>query len=268
MKKASLLLLILIALLIVGCAVGGLVEVPQSEGYITFYLKKADFEAMSVGEPTNIRVRITHSNGFLIAKDIPVTSESEVVEIKVPAVDGYRIDAVSYEEKAVGEYNRLLKYDTAQNIVVRPGETTMVELVLKPFEIDLTLPEEVISGEKFQLTVSNVPDVVGNSMRMRVMFRTAPFSASETETLSDSIWLSKGGDSFYSGSGEFNAPASDVEGNMYVQSYIYLDSTFALGNEDLYINYVYWLPDISAGEPQISVPLKLPEGGIGVGIVY
>ena len=259
-------LLVLIALLIVGCGVGGLVEVPQSEGYITFYLKKADFEAMSVGEPTNIRVRITHSNGFLIAKDIPVTSESEVVEIKVPAVDGYRIDAVSYEEKAVGEYNRLLKYDTAQNIVVRPGETTMVELVLKPFEIDLTLPEEVISGEKFQLTVSNVPDVVGNSMR--VMFRTAPFSASETETFSDSIWLSKGGDSFYSGSGEFNAPASDVEGNMYVQSYLYLDSTFTLGNEDYRVNYVYWLPDISAGEPQISVPLKLPEGGIGVEIVY
>lgn len=266
MKRAPLLLLVLIALLIVGCGVGGLVEVPQSEGYITFYLKKADFEAMSVGEPTNIRVRITHSNGFLIAKDIPVTSESEVVEIKVPAVDGYRIDAVSYEEKAVGKYNRLLKYDTAQNIVVRPGETTMVELVLKPFEIDLTLPEEVISGEKFQLTVSNVPDVVGNSMR--VMFRTAPFSASETDLFSDSIWLSKGGDSFYSGSGEFNAPASDVEGNMYVQSYLYLDSTFALGNEDYYVNYVYWLPDISAGEPQISVPLKLPEGGIGVGIVY
>ena len=150
-------LLVLIALLIVGCGVGGLVEVPQSEGYITFYLKKADFEAMSVGEPTNIRVRITHSNGFLIAKDIPVTSESEVVEIKVPAVDGYRIDAVSYEEKAVGKYNRLLKYDTAQNIVVRPGETTMVELVLKPFEIDLTLPEEVISGEKFQMTVIECP---------------------------------------------------------------------------------------------------------------
>ncbi len=266
MKRASLLLLILIALLIVGCGVGGLVEVPQSEGYITFYLTKADVEAMSMGEPTNIRVRITHSNGYLIAKDIPITSDSEVVEIKVPAVDGYRIDAVSYEEKAVGKYNRLLKYDTAQNIVVRPGETTMVELVLKPFECDLILPEEVMSGKKFQLGVSNVPDVVGNSMR--VMFRTAPFSASETETFSDSIRLSKGGDSFYSGSGEFNAPASDVEGNMYVQSYLYLDSTFALGNEDYYVNYVYWLPDISAGEPQISVPLKLPEGGIGVGIVY
>jgi len=265
MKKASLLLLILIALLIVGCGVGGLVEVPQSEGYIAFYLKKADFEAMSVGEPTNIRVRITHSNGFLIAKDIPVTSESEVVEIKVPAVDGYRIDAVSYEEKAVGEYNRLLKYDTAQNIVVRPGETTMVELVLKPFEIDLTLPEEVISGEKFQIGLSNVPDVLRNFAR--VVLKAEPFSTSITDHSGTSVKLSRG-DLFHSGSAEFNAPESDVEGHMYLQAYIYLDSTFMTGADDYIVTYRYWLPDISAGEPQISVPLKLPEGGIGIGIVY
>lgn len=258
-------LLVLIALLIVGCGVGGLVEVPQSEGYITFYLKKADFEAMSVGEPTNIRVRITHSNGFLIAKDIPVTSESEVVEIKVPAVDGYRIDAVSYEEKAVGKYNRLLKYDTAQNIVVRPGETTMVELVLKPFEIDLTLPEEVISGEKFQIGLSNVPDVLFNLAH--VVLKAEPFSTSITVGSGTSVVLSRG-DLFHSGSAEFNAPESDVEGHMYLQAYIYLDSTFMTGADDYAVTYRYWLPDISAGEPQISVPLKLPEGGIGIGIVY
>ena len=225
MKRAPLLLLVLIALLIVGCGVGGLVEVPQSEGYITFYLKKADFEAMSVGEPTNIRVRITHSNGFLIAKDIPVTSESEVVEIKVPAVDGYRIDAVSYEEKAVGEYNRLLKYDTAQNIVVRPGETTMVELVLKPFEIDLTLPEEVISGEKFQIGLSNVPDVVGNS---RVVLGPPRFPLAKTVPVILLGWLRRG---FHSGSGRsLTHPESDVEEISYVQSYICLDY-IALGTK-------------------------------------
>ena len=265
MKRAPLLLLVLIALLIVGCGVGGLVEVPQSEGYITFYLKKADVEAMSVGEPTNIRVRITHSNGYLIAKDIPITSDSEVVEIKVPAVDGYRIDAVSYEEKAVGEYNRLLKYDTAQNIVVRPGETTMVELVLKPFEIDLTLPEEVISGEKFQIGLSNVPDVLHNLAR--VVLKAEPFSTSITDGSGTSVVLSRG-DLFHSGSAEFNAPESDVEGHMYLQAYIHLDSTFMTGADDYTVTYRYWLPDISAGEPQISVPLKLPEGGIGIGIVY
>lgn len=265
MKRAPLLLLVLIALLIVGCGVGGLVEVPQSEGYITFYLKKADVEAMSVGEPTNIRVRITHSNGYLIAKDIPITSDSEVVEIKVPAVDGYRIDAVSYEEKAVGRYNRLLKYDTAQNIVVRPGETTMVELVLKPFEIDLTLPEEVISGEKFQIGLSNVPDVLHNLAR--VVLKAEPFSTSITDGSGTSVVLSRG-DLFHSGSAEFNAPESDVEGHMYLQAYICLDSTFMTGADDYFVTYMYWLPDISAGEPQISVPLKLPEGGIGIGIVY
>lgn len=266
MKKASLLLLILIALLIVGCGVGRLVEVPQGEGYITFYLKKADVEAMSVGSPSNIRVRITHSNGFLIAKDIPVTSESEVVEIKVPAVDGYRIDAVSYEEKAVGEYNRLLKYDTAQNIVVRPGETTMVELVLKPFEIDLTLPEEVISGEKFQLTVSNVPDVLSPSAY--IAFGVSPFSTNKDVTSGDYIDLGRGTAPFYSAIHKSNAPATDVEGDMYIQLNIFLDATFLIDDNDWLIRYVYWHPDISAGEPQVSVPLRLPEGGIGVGIVY
>ena len=267
MKRAPLLLLVLIALLIVGCGVGGLVEVPQSEGYITFYLKKADVEAMSVGEPTNIRVRITHSNGFLIAKDIPVTSESEVVEIKVPAVDGYRIDAVSYEKRAVGNhYHRLLKYDTAQNIVVRPGETTLIELVLKPFEIDLTLPEEVISGEKFQLTVSNVPDVLIPSAY--IAFGVSPFSTNKDVTSGDYIGLGRGTAPFYSAIHKSNAPATDVEGDMYIQLNIFLDATFLIDDNDSFTRYVYWHPDISAGEPQVSVPLRLPEGGIGVGIVY
>lgn len=266
--------LLLVTVLLTGCVGSSSLVDKATTGSIVFHLTKGEEQPISAlstsPEPTHIRVRISHANGYRVIRDIPVP-QSEAVEITVPATTGYRIDAVSYMKNwekynSVSDYNLLLKHDTKLGINVNPGSTTMVQLILEPFAPTVSLPTEVIANESFPITISNVPDVLSRQVYFKI--DTDPFTSnSAMVSLGSSLPLRDLSNLKRSGTNNINAPDSNSEGFMYFNSFFYLDDTMAFAEEHNWL-FALWVNNINLGEPQISVPLKLPEGGIGIGIVY
>lgn len=264
--------LLLAAIMLAGCTGGSSLVDKAATGSIVFHLTKGEEQAVSalsaLPDPTHIRVRISHANGYKVIRDIAVP-QSEAVEIPVPAIAGYRVDAVSYirdwTKISYSDHHLLLKYDTELGINVSPNSTTMVQLVLEPFAPEIILPDEVVANKPFEVTISNVPDFMHSyatiSLQMEPHIRN--------------IWLSEG-DSFRltklsglkrSGTNKINAPDSTIDGDMYFHAMFHLPEDMMLSGEYRF-HFAHWINNIDLGEPQISIPLKLPEGGIGIGIEY
>jgi len=269
-KIKGLLMIVVSALLLTGCTANHIVPIPSEQmGTIVLHLTKGEAVALEVlPEPTHVRIRISHSNGFNAIKDVPV-AETHAVEIPVPAVDGYRVDAFSYvegwlwQESSKKHDNLLLKHDVALGVNVSPRSATMVQLKLKPIAPEVTLPSEAVANEPFLVSITNVPDIIDFA---QIVLSIEPIRANIGNWEGHYLGFWPRNSLMLGNSVRINAPDTDEEGHMYFQAVLRLHSDYMFDDE--YSNFNFWINNISLGEPQISVPIRLPDGGIIIGIEY
>ena len=132
---------------------------PATSGVITFTLKPAPvaqgLNGQALPTPTNVRVLVSNpTTGFKVIKDVAIGTSSTTVEARVPAREGYVVEALSYLAKSQYE-SEYLKLSSVNNINVTVGQTSTVNLTLQPLQITLGLPAEVIAGDKFKVSLNN-----------------------------------------------------------------------------------------------------------------
>lgn len=235
----------------------------NATGTITFTLRPAaaaqGMQGQALPTPTNIRVLISHANGFKFLKDIPVTQTTTTVEAKVPVNTGYKLEAFSYVSKS-NYFKSILKEGVVSGINVTAGQVTPVNLILEPITMSLSLPAEVVSGDPFTLNITRDNTVLGPFTSVRV---AATPAASDEEVYTKSTHISAVGPT----SAILNAPTVDVAGTMYVNSVTFVDARFVNSTEN-YVSFKYFTPSVDFGDAPKTAVLKLPEGGIGIGITY
>ncbi|WP_158679831.1 hypothetical protein [Deinococcus sp. NW-56] len=234
---------------------------PATSGVITFTLKPAaapqGLSGQALPTPTNVRVLVSNpTTGFKVIKDVAVGTGSATVEARVPARDGYKVEAFSYLIKS--QYDkRVLKDGLAGNITVAAGQTTQINMTLQPIVMSIKIPTTVTAGEKFTATYDQP-----RSLHPQVYFRLSakPFIKDEVVDMS----LSGGS---YKSSFEMNAPASETNATMYIQAMRWIDERFVQPGES-YTNFLYYAPSVDNGDAPVTATLTVPEGGIGIGIGY
>jgi hypothetical protein len=230
-------------------------------GVITFTLKPAaDTQSISgqaLPTPTNVRVLFTNAaTGFKLVKDVTVGTGVSTVEARVPAREGYKVEAFSYLLK--NQYDkRVLKDGLSDNVAVAAGTTTQISMTLQPIVMEINIPSAVVAGAKFTATYD----------QPRALHPQVYFAVSAKPFTQDSITdLSLSGGS-YKTSYEMNAPASDTTGNMYVQAFRWIDERF-MQSGDNFVSFYFYSPSVEHGDAPLTAILNVPEGGIGVGISY
>ena len=272
MKKIKIALLLMLVVLLTACGSDGgnsgtnvdtvITETPVEDGTlrgaIAVNLIKTEDEtevlsAAVLQEPEMIRLVVRQiDEGYKVITDIavPVT---ETVKISVPENTGYVMDAISYLDSP---RRLVLKHAQLDDISVVVGETTNVSLILEPISIDTSIPESVTAGEEY--TVSGTPSFPFNTV-VQVTPQKIPFS--------DEPQFPVGWVSFFGEAITLNAPATESESTLYFQFKFYLDENFITDDEST-INWSFFSPNITQGDDQISCPLLLPDGEIGVTIKY
>jgi hypothetical protein len=209
---------------------------------------------------TNVRVRVSNSaTGFNAVKDVAVSgSTTSTINVAVPAVDGYTVEAISYQ-KANSQF---LKYGQSTAVNVAAEATTTVNLTLQCPAIQIKLPASVVGGSLFQLDVSGVPA----SLAAIGFFYTQVTD----HLLTNNMQIASSG-AIYGTNGSFqlNAPTTSVDGTMYLYTVFVAEVTknWSISGDSL--TYLYYnSPNIEFNEVPVSSTLIAPRGNIGVGIGY
>lgn len=264
-----------VLLLLVGCGSGGSdgddaafdenLSSNEGTGVVSIVLTKgADTEenstasnviqALSLPEPTKVRVVIRHTEaGFKAIKDITVPA-TEVINIPVPAREGYTVDGLSYEETGYNNREKiLLKHGQLTGVNVIADETTNISLTLEHLTTTITPPTEVTGGDQYTASITR-----------DFPFRSYAYLDSYLEPYTDeNVTTDNGSSSGFT----LNAPSVDADGYLYFQTKLYIDDAL-LGSDESFPYWYYVYPNITQGEDQVSCPIYLPEGGIGIGITY
>ncbi|MGM9320871.1 hypothetical protein [Deinococcus aquaticus] len=235
---------------------------PATSGVITFTLKPAlpvqGLSGQALPTPSNVRVLVTNpATGFKVIKDVAVAATSTTVEARVPARDGYLVEAFSYLTKTQWD-KRILKTGSVNNISVTTGQTSTVNVTLQPLQLTIGLPTEVVAGDKFKATLTNKSSFLDLITYFRISKNA--FTRDDDFSISTAPYTS-------TSEVEMNAPASDAEGNLHVQTRSFIHERFAMNGESIVI-FNYYSPSVDLGDAPASTVLKLPEGGIGIGIGY
>lgn len=235
---------------------------PTTSGVITFTLKPAlpaqGLSGQALPTPTNVRVLVTNpATGFKVIKDVAVAATSTTVEARVPAREGYVVEAFSYLTKSQWD-KRILKTGGVDNINVTTGQTSTVNVTLQPLQMTISLPTEVVAGNKFKATLTNK----SSFLNLITYFRTSKdaFTRDDNFDISTAPYTS-------TSDVEMNAPDSDAEGKLYVQTRSFIHERFAMNGESI-VMFNYYSPSVDLGDAPATTVLKLPEGGIGIGIGY
>ena len=271
------LLLVASSLLLIGCDKS--VDTPLGptedleEGGVAVTFRSSSAKKLSgLPEPTNVRlvVRRFDSNqlAFNTLSDVQVPTDTTVI-IRVPANTGYQLDAFSYID-STRSLNPILKMGQVQGLTVRPGEVTEASLILKPPVPTFVIPDSVMHGESFDVSVS----VDGFYIRPRInlhsdviaylavdstyMNQFSRFSTSVgTSNLFEStalIWSPVSVSEFYGRPAFFQLSAS-------------LSATEFYRPGEAQYSFVWSYPN-PFSEEVISTYVRAPDGGIGVEVIY
>lgn len=214
----------------------------------------AGVDAVKTALPTPTHVRVVVRNpttNFKAIQDVATAGASSVV-IPVPVGTGYLIDGLSYVTD--GSYKRMLKHAQAADISVSKDANTPVSITLQPITVSITPSNGIVAGDAYTVAVTRALPLKD--------FAYLVVSTATYVTRANTLNQATSGSNF-----SLNAPAAATAGNLYFQGVFYI-------NDDLTNSSTEWLewrfnyPDPVYGDPQISAPFTLPEGGISVGITY
>ncbi|WP_407573056.1 hypothetical protein [Deinococcus altitudinis] len=209
---------------------------------------------------SNVRVRISNSaTGFNAVKDVAVSgSTTSTINVAVPAVDGYTVEAISYQKTN----SQFLKYSQSTGVNVPADATTTVNLTLQRPSIQLKLPASVVGGSPFQLDVSGVPAYLASSGFFYVQLSDHLLTSNIQNSQSTALYGSNG-------SFQLNAPTTSTDGNMYVYTIFVVDVTKNWSVNGDSISYLqYNAPNVDFNEVPVGTALIAPKGNIGVGVGY
>lgn len=271
------LLLVASSLLLIGCDKS--VDTPLGptedleEGGVAVTFRSSSAKKLSgLPEPTNVRlvVRRFDSNqlAFNTLSDVQVPTDTTVI-IRVPANTGYQLDAFSYID-STRSLNPILKMGQVQGLTVRPGEVTEASLILKPPVPTFVIPDTVMHGESFDVSVAVDgfyirPRVTGNFDVGAYLSVDSTYVNDFSRSLSPDHAINYGESttlswSTVSVSGFFGRPA-------YLQIRAYLNAEeFYRSSESMY-SFVWNYPNPFAPDT-ISTYVAAPDGGIGVEVIY
>lgn len=243
--------------------------VAQTEGMITLRLRKAQpveaaSETDSLPDPSHIRLVIRNSQtNYKLIRDVAVPYADEFVELRVPAAEGYRVDAISYLENGYHGYHLLLKHDSVHDVLVYAGQPTEVRMILQPFAYEVELPDSVVKGTQYTITVQGVPDVLHSYIQIAAdatQWNTNAFGRHGMSVSNDS-------NRPYTrmGTRDFHAPDAD---QLYIQFNARLDSALVIEGKENNWNWVFWNPDLDRGGSLYTVPLVDPADELIIDIEY
>lgn len=271
------LILIASSFLLIGCDTSvdtplGPTEDLEDGGVAITFRSSAASKASDYPEATNVRMVVRRFDGNRLANntltDVQVPTDTTVV-IRVPANTGYQLDAFSYID-STRNLNPILKMGQVQGLTVRPGEVTSASLILQPPVPTFVIPDTVMHGESFDVSVavdgffirpsSNIDNdisaylaVDSTYMNHFSRFITSYYASNrrDPETLP---WSPVSVSEFYGKTAYYRVSA------------LLAAEEFYRSGEDRY-SFVWNYPNPFAPDT-ISTYVAAPDGGIGVEVIY
>lgn len=265
---------IALALIIVSCNKSGNSitdpEISTEEGKVAFTFKSSKAKALDFPEPTNVRVLVRRFEDgnlrFNALSDVEVPTDTTVV-ISVPAQDGYQIDAFSYRDSTIS-LKPILKVDQVTDISVIPDKVTDVSLVLEPVSPTFSVPDSVEKGDNFDVTAN-----FGDFFTVPVSYNSQYLSYLKTDSLYLNEFTSKSTDFYDGGDGSSDLEWDAVSITSFGNKYAYFQVISKLSADEYYLDgenkfsFILNYPNPFI-EDTIKTFVKIPEGGIGVDVVY
>ncbi len=216
-------------------------------------------------DTTDIRFVVTNAtNGFKSIQDIKIGTVT-AVDIPVPIGEGYVLDVIS-SAAGFNFLHYMLKYGQTTNISVLKNATTNVSMVLQPITATITPPSTASEGDPITVgfTAPNPLTLAGF-----LNTSTSPFTGSITVGYNNPPSIN-GNSLTVNALTARDSNGNAVSGTEYFQGVFFINPAFtaagASGSE--WTTWAFTYPNSWRGDPNVSCPLTVPSGGIGVSVTY
>jgi len=286
MKKAALLLVLPVFLLLYGCggSGGGITTSTQNvvpgapTGTVSIHINTGGAQPAAVLSNYTTHLRVVVNNQNLRINNVPFKAIADTyiggpaVIFSLPVAAGYKIEAVTYAND--GTIKRVMKYALASPVAITAGTNPDVLLSLAPVQAGLILPASITSStvalgsgtsyvtrNSYYTVMSNISSSLGRKVtplqsQWRLAYQQIPITSATHSPYGISTAIPR----------TLTAPTAFTNGSMYFQGEFFIkrDLIDTLTEDPLDWTFNYPNPEAPFSDPQLSVPLVVQSGNVTI----